>query len=315
MTLIAVLATIALISVLTVATLSLSGRLAQESAAMASDAELESMATSAVADVMRDWRSLKIAQLSVGSTTTIHGSVGAATATTTVTRIGSQLFWIVADVARTDGAVRRQNLIVRLRIPSTDSLPAFVVSGDATVSSRFLISHDSAAGCASEGPDVVAGTNSRITSGDGGLAAMEIVRIANPDSAASAVGATTLDSLIDRAEVELAGGTSSATPTGVVHVAGDLTITGGAGSGILVVDGMLQVVSPIQYVGIILARGGLRITADGSSIEGSLRAIGPSPLEIAGSTSIRRSRCSSKVIINQSLTPRLVAGRRWAEMY
>jgi hypothetical protein len=289
--------------------------LLQGSAATASDAGLESAATSAIADVLRDWRSRRVAQLGIGATATVQGSTQPAT-TTTVTRISRELFWIVAEVTRPDGAVRRQNLIVRIRIPATDSLPALVFGGDATLSSKLSIVRDSVVGCSGNGPDVVVGITSRVNGADGSLPLMQIMRVANTDSAANAVGSALVDSLIAHPELELAGGTSREIPSGVVHVSGDLIITGGSGTGILVVDGMLEVVGAVRYAGIIVARGGLRITADGSSIEGSIRVPGSSAAaEIVGATTVRTSACTSEVVISQSLTPKLASGRRWAEMY
>jgi hypothetical protein len=279
---------------------------------MARDAELETAATSAIADVIQNWRQSALGTAVVGSSAVITGPGGGRT---TVTRIGPQLFWIVAEVTRIDGAQRRQNLIVRLRTPVLDSLPAMTVSGDASITSGLSIVADSSTGCAASGPDLVAGNSTRLTALDGPLPPMQIARVSSADSS-NALAWKAIDSLAARPDLELPGATSSPVPSGVVHVAGDLTLTGGSGAGILVIDGTLQVAGPIHYAGVIIGRGGVRITADGSSIEGAVRTPGgENRLDILGATTLRRSRCSLQVVVSKLVRPSLIAGRRWAEMY
>ena len=82
----------------------------------------------------------------------------------------------------------------------------------------------------------------------------------------------------------------------VVHSAGPLTFTGGRGQGVLVVDGDLRLTGDATFVGLVLARGNVRLE-DRASLVGALvvaEAHGhPSPsVTLTGSASVTRSRCA-----------------------
>lgn len=56
----------------------------------------------------------------------------------------------------------------------------------------------------------------------------------------------------------------------LVFAEGSIILTGGAGSGVLVVDGSVTLAGPLSFRGVIFAAQGFRVTTDGVSIDGLL---------------------------------------------
>ena len=125
-----------------------------------------------------------------------------------------------------------------------------------------------------------------------------------------ALGFLAVDSIAATADVVLPAGAVVSVPSGLVHGVGNVTVLGGKASGILIVDGVLTIAGPLQYEGIIVATGGISVTAAGVSITGLVRAGG-----FQGGVPWSRSAGAIQDVLAQSLTPIAVAGRRWAELY
>jgi hypothetical protein len=70
--------------------------------------------------------------------------------------------------------------------------------------------------------------------------------------------------------------------------AGDLTVVGGVGQGVLVVDGDLTLTAAARYYGLVVARGALRLE-EGAALEGFAMALGGGSVGV-GST-VRGSAC------------------------
>jgi hypothetical protein len=88
------------------------------------------------------------------------------------------------------------------------------------------------------------------------------------DSGASGPGLTgelDLDRVAARAGVVQSGGPYSPQPNVVVHIQGDAEIDGGAGSGVILVDGNLAVRGSFTFSGVILVRGALVVSGSGTS--------------------------------------------------
>ena len=120
MALVAVLAVVSLLSILAVATLSVTTRLSQGSALAMRDARLDAAASYALATALIEWRQRGLSSLGTGGSRQFDVAVPGSpvSAAVTVTRLDSELFWIVAEAVAVDDARRRENLVVRLSIPA-----------------------------------------------------------------------------------------------------------------------------------------------------------------------------------------------------
>src|SRR5450759_824051 len=150
MALVAVLAIMSLLAILAVATLSVTTRLSQGSALAARDAHLDAAASYALATALIEWRQRGLSSLGTGSSGQIDVAVPGSPvhASVTITRLGSELFWIVAEAVAVDDSRRRENIVVRLSIPRADSMSPLLVAGDVSLSRLFTVAHDSTPGCA-----------------------------------------------------------------------------------------------------------------------------------------------------------------------
>lgn len=252
---------VSLIAILAVATLSLTGRLIQTSTLGLRDARLDAGAAFGLTTATEQWRSRHIGRLALGSSVSFDATpIGVGISVrVVVTRIGGELFWVVAEATTVGGAVRRESVVLRAPVPDA----------------AFLLTEDS--------------------------------------SNVSTLGFVVIDSLAASADVRLPAGTITAATDGVVHIAGDATLTGGGGTGILIVDGRLTITGTLSYEGVIVARGGISIVVPGVTVTGVIRA-GGTP-RIAGNVTVISSGEAAQAVLLQSLTPHPVAGRRWAELH
>ena len=119
MALAVVIGVVSLIAILAVATLSLGGRAVQGSTIGVRDARLDAAVEFGLAEAIDGWRERGCASLAVGASTTFSVSVPGVPVVVGVrtTRIGPDLFWVVAEAGSTGESMRRENLIVRARIP------------------------------------------------------------------------------------------------------------------------------------------------------------------------------------------------------
>jgi hypothetical protein len=126
------------------------------------------------------------------------------------------------------------------------------------------------------------------------------------------LGFLSVDSIAAIAEIELPSGSMVEPRDGVIHVVGDATLAGGTGNGILIVEGRLVIAGPLSYEGVIVARGGISVVVPGVTVTGIVRSPGV-PL-IEGNIDLNTSAAMAQSVLLQALTPRPVAGRRWAEL-
>jgi hypothetical protein len=324
MALVAVLAIMSLLAILAVATLSVTTRLSQGSALAARDAHLDAAASYALATALIEWRQRGLSSLGTGSSGQIDVAVPGSPvhASVTITRLGSELFWIVAEAVAVDDSRRRENMVVRLSIPRADSMSPLLVAGDVSLSRLFTVAHDSTPGCAPIAPDLVIGPGASFSSVDGSMPSLTVQRSASAvdSSFLLHIGSLSMTTLATSADLVLEAGTSTQVPSGVVHATGDLTLIGGAGQGVLLVDGRLTLAGPVSFVGLIVARGGIVATAAGAEVTGSIRT-GPAgigengAMEITHQFTLRPSACATQTVLRSAVIPRAVSGRPWAEIY
>jgi len=135
--------------------------------------------------------------------------------------------------------------------------------------------------------------------------------LAEDSTNVSTLGFLIVDSLAAVADEKLTAGTSFSIRDGIIHVAGDATLTGGTGTGALIVDGRLTITGPLSYEGVIVARGGVSIVVPGVTVTGIIRAGGTPP--ISGNMTLIEAGAAAQSVLLQGLTPRPVRGRRWSE--
>lgn len=324
MALIATLAIVSLVAILAVATLSVTTRLDQGSALAIRDARLDAAASYALASAVVEWRSESFSSLSTGASRSVDIAVSGSpiVASITITRLSSQLFWVVADANDVDHSRRSENMILRLMLPRTDSIPAFAAAGDVSMTRQVTVVPDSQPACHLSVPDLMIGPHASLSSPDGALPPVTVGRSTAPTDSAYQLSLDAFDTaaLAASPDVVLPPGAVVTTPSGVVHVAGDLTLSGGAGQGVLLVDGRLTIAGPIAFVGAIVAKGGLVTTAGGAEVTGSIRT-GPQvgggnpTLAILHPFVIHPSSCAVQAVLTAAVTPRRVSGRPWAEIY
>jgi hypothetical protein len=103
----------------------------------------------------------------------------------------------------------------------------------------------------------------------------------------------------------------------VIHVLGDIHITGTQGQGILLVDGDLYVSGGFTFTGAVIVRGSLKTTGTGAHISGAVMAANVDLEDdiVTGNTSIRYSSCALAAVMNGSAYLKPVKQRAWVDLY
>ncbi|HUF26701.1 MAG TPA: hypothetical protein VMM18_06940 [Gemmatimonadaceae bacterium] len=102
----------------------------------------------------------------------------------------------------------------------------------------------------------------------------------------------------------------------LVHVGGDLMVVGGAGQGILVVDGDLVLSGGVRFSGAVLVRGSLRTSDGGGHVAGAVwvAGLGGNSSSLAGGGTFVYSRCALLSALSRHGTPALLP-RSWTEIH
>jgi len=234
-------------------------------------------------------------------------------ATVAVTRLVGGVLWMVASVApREDGggvgvgaavAGRRVNLVARFPLIGAPPPAAIVARGNIRLGDdvRFTVDTTRDADCAAGvGPDVVVGPGASVRVPAG-------IRVDTTDVARDS--ATYYMTMSQRAALSAAAG--------VVHVAGDTTITGGTFDGMLIVDGSLTLRGAFAASGVIIVRGGVDASDALFSLRGALLvyATPPNVSTILTGASVEYSPCVVARVMRAALSPRVIRMRSWAEIF
>ena len=105
----------------------------------------------------------------------------------------------------------------------------------------------------------------------------------------------------------------------IIHVKGNLKLTGGAGQGILLVDGNLDASGGVNFFGPVIVKGALSVTGNGSGARfvGGVLAenVYLTDSKVAGNAVVSYSSCAVEKALNGSATPTFDKTRGWIEMY
>jgi len=121
------------------------------------------------------------------------------------------------------------------------------------------------------------------------------------------------------------GDPNRATPAGAcetyfptIHVLGDLKVTTGRGQGVLLVDGDFTVAGNFAFTGVVIARGGLKMSGTGNKITGAVMAASVSvndDVSLSGNTSLQYSSCAMLASLSANAYPKQAIQRGWVDMY
>ncbi|MGH7717771.1 MAG: hypothetical protein ACREON_02850, partial [Gemmatimonadaceae bacterium] len=103
----------------------------------------------------------------------------------------------------------------------------------------------------------------------------------------------------------------------IIYATGDISISGGIGQGILLVEGNLSVQGGAEFYGPVIVRGRLTTTGTGGRFNGGVMAasVDLDQITALGDAVIQYSSCTIEKALNGSATPMLARGRSWVELY
>lgn len=106
----------------------------------------------------------------------------------------------------------------------------------------------------------------------------------------------------------------------VVYAQGDLTLTGGTGQGLLLVERNLYITGAFKWIGLILVHGYVKMTGANSDINGALLAGGTGTVDTLTKSSytngkIRKSTCATEIAARGGALAALAKHRSWADLY
>lgn len=211
--------------------------------------------------------------------------------------------------------------LLRVEAPAFPGLAAATAHGDVGPPERFqyLPADPAAGGACALAPPAGGGILPGFAVPPGRAAPFPSVQRAEAgaDSTYTRFGPVPLDSLLARSAGELPPGFRGPAPVGAVTVArGDMTLSWGAGRGVLIILGKLTIDGPVRFDGVILAMGGLEVTVPGVMVVGGMLAGGGSPLAIAangnGSIGLRSDPCLLADVAWHAGVVRPVGGWGWS---
>lgn len=97
----------------------------------------------------------------------------------------------------------------------------------------------------------------------------------------------------------------------LVHAEGDLRLSGGAGQGMLVVDGSLTLAEGARFTGVLLVRGTARLEGH-ARLDGIVLA---DRVSLAGESEVRYSACAVAKAARSGARPSPEESHSWAEMF
>ena len=256
------------------------------------------------------------------------------------------------------GSRRRYGSLFRLNIPAVNFLGAVTAAGNIRVSGNVTVSGNdstptgwSCTGAKANVPgSVITPTATSTVNGS-------VTISGNPPYTTSAAagdtntyfnyGSSTYTSLAAAADITLPGGNYNgmgpalsgaacnkastmnwgdpARPGGacanyfpIIHVTGDLKVTGGTGQGILLIDGDFTKAGNFSFYGVVIARGTIKSTGTSNLVEGAEMAAAideGDAVTLAGSNKIQYSSCAVQQALSASSSLATTKGRGWVNLY
>jgi len=279
------------------------------------------------------WDAARLNPLGAGEASVSSGALPAGTGTwvASVLRLNAREFLVRSTGTARGGAAWRTLAVVARLAPLRLSLPgAVAASGSVTVGAGGLV--DGAGG--DEGPDcpapdTVAGLvvvdTARVSTGACGSGCVRGAPpiLADPTLAPLPVLGDSGEARLARlATIILPPGAVRALPSAaesalVVHATGDLRITGGSWTGILLVDGDLRLDGAARLAGLVAVWGRLIIGGAGARISGAALAGG---VELGGGlpgaeAAVVYSPCAVRRALLAVAPPQRLPERAWAEVF
>jgi hypothetical protein len=325
------------------------------------DASLVAAGDAVVHGALAGWNGPERLRQPIGSTVSYpQPQTRGITSTLWITRLGMRIFSLTTEVRTgANGPARRIALLVRVPLTQPPVATALLSSVDVSLGDGVRVIATDSGACADTATAAVTLAPGVMLSLDTALAPdarplVHVDTIASDSTAYLALGGLSWDELVARADVHLEGDLSlSPAPVVVgdtcgdgaanwgdpanaasvcaaraplVHARGDLTIQGGRGQGVLLVDGRLVIAGPFTYSGQIVVRRGIETRADAISLTGGVsawratsdssrtRAVNTDVVLTHG-TSLRYSRCDVAHGMASWLQPRAVHARAWTELF
>lgn len=296
------------------------GRLAAAEATVMTDAD------GAMTSIVSNWSSLAPSALPLGQTATqvMTGVNATSTDTVSVTRLPSDLYWVVAaaSTALPDRAHRRVNLL--LRVPPLQPSPSSGLTSVGSVGIGGGVTFDQdttrqgGMPCGQSTVSVVLAPGSTLFAESGG----SIATIASGNQATA--GDPTTYALAPEGWASFAARATVRYPPGVratlvaapiLYGGGDLVIDGGSGRGLLLAEGRITIDGPTVFTGLIVARGGITINAT-TEVTGAVMSVASGSGAVSLQTAaIHYSACAVAAAVASATLPRPVRGRSWLEMF
>lgn len=331
----------------------------RRSANTRADATLVGAADVAVHGALANWNAAERDAQRVGTTVELRSQTESGIAVRLwVTRLASSSFSLVAEAFHAAGPARRVALLVRVPINRPRVTAALTSAVDLSIADGVAIDTNAGSCIDTVAHALVVAPLVNVTI-DSALPANQRPLVQVDSSAGDSasylqLGDWSWDELVQRADVRLGAdavlspapivddgacraapsnwGTPSdpASPcfgrTPVVYAPGDLTIGGGAGQGVLLVDGRLSITGPFTFSGQIVVRRGFETHADAISISGAVYAwrsasertqthASRTDVVLTHGTSVRASRCDAAHGMTSLLQPRAVRAHAWTELF
>jgi len=321
-------ALLAAIATLSIVALLVLGGLASVASSQASldtgrtGAELLAAANEAIAEVLADWPSLAADTLPAGHTVQLptHAHRDGIASGTTVTALPGYIYWIAADAeSSTPAADRTVNLLVAYPIQLGIPRSALIARGPVQVGAGVRFTRTALSpvtdSCSAAASDVGTPSGAGLTLTAGADTTQPVVTASSQaqDSAAFWPWPTASLAMLRANATRLPAGASMRTVGAMLAISpGDVTLTGGSGSGILLVAGRMHITGPVSFSGIIVAAGGIEATPGASAvITGGLVAGDTARL---ADVAIHYSQCAMRHALAR-LPPRPVPGRSWMQLF
>ncbi|HWC73137.1 MAG TPA: hypothetical protein VG454_04300 [Gemmatimonadales bacterium] len=104
----------------------------------------------------------------------------------------------------------------------------------------------------------------------------------------------------------------------IIHVLGDLQVNTGRGQGILLVDGDATFSGNFEFTGVVIVRGGLKMSGTGNKIVGATMAASVSVddnVSLSGNTSVQYSSCALISALSSNAYPKAARQRGWVDVF